>query len=98
VPDTGTYLVDLRFAIFAGNLEEVKKIIIQARDQYGKNWTEFNLVMRETIIQDKLEILKYLHKEGGDIVKFQKELTRLARKFNRQAILEWLRQYGFHYS
>ena len=82
--------MDLRFAIFAGNLEEIKKIIKQAREQYGNKWTEFNLVMRETVIQDKLEILKYLHEEGDDNVKFQKELIRLARKFNRQEILEWL--------
>ena len=92
MPDTGTYLVDLRFAISAGNIEEVKKIILQARNQYGKNWTEFDLVMRETIVNDKLEILKYFYQEGAHIDEYQKELSRLARKFNRPVILKWLQE------
>lgn len=92
MPDTGTYLVDLRFAISHGDLEKIKDIVKQARDQYGEQWTEFNCVMRETIVNDKLEILKYFYDHGADLKEYEKELLRLAKKFHRPLILEWLKE------
>lgn len=91
MPDTGTYLVDIRFAISAGNLETIKEIVLQAREQYGPSWTEFNLVMREAVINNRLEILQYFHQEGADIVGYQKELLKLTRKFQFPLIAEWIK-------
>ena len=90
MPDTGTYLVDIRFAISAGDLEKIKEIIKQARIQYGNSWTEFNLVMREAVINDKLEILQYFYEMGGDILQYKKELLKLARKFHHNDIFDWI--------
>lgn len=92
MPDTGTYLVDIRFAISHGDLQKIKEIVSQARKQYGEEWTEFNLVMREAIINNRLEILKYFYEKGADVKGYKKELLRLARKFNQKQILEWLQE------